>query len=421
MDEILNGFSFVSQDGQNRLMDRNGPYVNIISGYRVTTDQPEDYDGYIYFFGQSIIYGLGNEDKDTIPSCLQRQLNSYCAKNGLKPKRVINAANFYWQFYYQAYKFANSMHFTAKDILVFAFENHTFPAWTCTMYKGITCNTQKLFDRPHNMGEVFIDRTHVNRYGNKAIAKSLLKTISAKKLLYSDIGTDGSRESEDTAQELSVAFDAEDNTVKSPELQSFIDSITPLRHDTGTSGAIVMNCNPFTYGHRHLAEFAASRVDRLYIFVVEEDRSFFKFHDRIQLVKEGTADISNITVLPSGNFIISASTFGDYFGKEEKKDIIIDASNDVTIFGRDIAPALNITVRFAGEEPLDFITQQYNATMHDILPKYGVQFKVIARKECDGAPISASRVRELLKSKDFVAIAEIVPPTTLRFLRENYS
>lgn len=52
-------------------------------------------------------------------------------------------------------------------------------------------------------------------------------------------------------------------------------------------GSIVMNCNPFTLGHRYLIEYASKYVDYLYIFVVEEDKSFFPFSDRIDLIKKG--------------------------------------------------------------------------------------------------------------------------------------
>lgn len=45
-------------------------------------------------------------------------------------------------------------------------------------------------------------------------------------------------------------------------------------------GAIVMNCNPFTYGHQYLIETAARLVNLLYIFVVEEDKSIFPFSQR---------------------------------------------------------------------------------------------------------------------------------------------
>ena len=93
---------------------------------------------------------------------------------------------------------------------------------------------------------------------------------------------------------------------------------------------------------------------------------------------------------------------------------------DVEIFAKEIAPSLNITIRFAGEKPLDKVTKQYNDTMRQILPQYGIRFEEIKRKEDGGEVISASRVRKLLNEKNFDAIAKIVPKTTLDFLKANY-
>ncbi len=198
------------------------------------------------------------------------------------------------------------------------------------------------------------------------------------------------------------------------QLDSYLEEIAPLRPKIGS---IVMNCNPFTLGHRYLVEYAAARCSQLFIFVVEEDRSDFPFADRIELVQQGTSDIGNVTVLPSGRFIISSLTFVDYFGKSEMQDRVVDPSMDVQLFCKHIAPKLGINVRFAGEEPLDNITRQYNEAMQRILPQHGVDFEVIPRKELDGDVISASRVRKMLETKDFDAIAKLVPETTLAYLK----
>jgi [citrate (pro-3S)-lyase] ligase len=184
----------------------------------------------------------------------------------------------------------------------------------------------------------------------------------------------------------------------------------------GKIGSIVMNCNPFTLGHRYLVEQAACCVRHLYIFAVEEDKSIFPFEDRIKLIKAGTSDLPNVTVLPSGKFIISSLTFSDYFNKSELQYRPIDPSMDVSLFGKEIAPVLNITVRFAGEEPLDKVTKQYNDTMKRILPEYGIEFVEIPRKKYGNQVISASRVRKLLEDKNFNEIKNIVPETTLEYL-----
>jgi [citrate (pro-3S)-lyase] ligase len=58
--------------------------------------------------------------------------------------------------------------------------------------------------------------------------------------------------------------------------------------------------------------------------------------------------------------------------------------------------------------------------MKEILPEYGVDVMIIPRKEESGAPISASRVRALLKDRDFVSISKLVPITTLDYLKEHF-
>ena len=90
------------------------------------------------------------------------------------------------------------------------------------------------------------------------------------------------------------------------------------REDEGkTAGAIVVNCNPFTRGHRYLVEYSAMRCELLYIFVVSEDKSTFPFDIRLELVKQGVADLPNVRVHAGGNYIISSATFPTYFLKQK--------------------------------------------------------------------------------------------------------
>lgn len=156
-------------------------------------------------------------------------------------------------------------------------------------------------------------------------------------------------------------------------------------------GAIVMNCNPFTLGHRTLVEYAAAHCDVLHLFVVEENRSCFPTQLRFQMVAEGTADLPNVRVHLSGPYIISSATFPTYFLKRGEDAAVLQSELDITLFASRIAPALHITRRFAGEEPLDPVTARYNASMRSILPQYGITFCEIPRIAQDGQIISASR------------------------------
>ncbi len=150
-------------------------------------------------------------------------------------------------------------------------------------------------------------------------------------------------------------------------------------------------------------------------FVVEEDKSFFPFGDRIDLVKQGTAHLENVCVINSGIFVISSTTLPGYFEKDQVGDIYLDASNDMMLFLQ-IAKAMSISIRFAGSEPIDRFTSQYNENMNNYLTRYGVQFVEIDRKKSDGEVLSSSAVRKYLKEGNFDAIKSIVPETTYRYL-----
>lgn len=185
-------------------------------------------------------------------------------------------------------------------------------------------------------------------------------------------------------------------------------------------GAIVMNGNPFTLGHRYLIEQAASQCDVLHLFVVAENRSLFPTRDRLTLIEAGTADLSNVRVHPSGRYMISAATFPTYFLKENEDAARLQSQLDVTLFAARIAPVLHIAKRFAGQEPLDPVTRAYNETMAALLPRHGIEFLKLPRLEIGGAPVSASRVRALLREKGpCPEVFELVPEVTRRYLLET--
>lgn len=208
---------------------------------------------------------------------------------------------------------------------------------------------------------------------------------------------------------------------KNYEIDMFTFGLEEIAKDKPDNcGAIVMNCNPFTKGHRYLIEIALKQVDYLYIFVLEEDKSYFDFDTRYKLVKNGVADLENVTVLKSGKFIISSLTFPEYFNKDVDPNIVVDCTNDLQIFCEQIAPALKIKKRFVGTEPYCAITKQYNKQMSEILPDYGIEYIEIERIKHDDMAISASRVRRLLNEKRYDELKDIVPSTTYDYLLKHF-
>ena len=202
-------------------------------------------------------------------------------------------------------------------------------------------------------------------------------------------------------------------------IESFCSDIQrQTAHLEGERSAIVVNCNPFTKGHRALIERSAAESGAVIVFVVSEDRSLFPFADRLKLVREGVADLPNVAVVSAGPYIISAATFPTYFTREENK-VAAQTRLDIAVFATRIAPALGIKNRYVGEEPYCPVTHSYNQAMLDILPQHGIKVKMIQRVAVDGDIVSASKVREMIRQDDWAGIARVTPETTYRYLRSD--
>lgn len=186
----------------------------------------------------------------------------------------------------------------------------------------------------------------------------------------------------------------------------------PLTTTTPLRGVVVMNCNPFTLGHRYLIEQAAKQVERLFVMVVREDCSLFAYAERKAMVEQGVAHLKNVTVIDGSEYAISQATFPTYFLKRLDDAADTQMLLDLDLFRRHIAPALGATVRFVGTEPTDRLTRRYNQLMHEVL----ADVRETARLEKKGNAVSASRVRKAMEQGDMSTIRQLVPPTTLPYI-----
>lgn len=191
-----------------------------------------------------------------------------------------------------------------------------------------------------------------------------------------------------------------------PSIPQPLTTTTPLR------GVVVMNCNPFTLGHRYLIEQAAKQVERLFVMVVREDCSLFAYAERKAMVEQGVAHLKNVTVIDGSEYAISQATFPTYFLKRLDDAADTQMLLDLDLFRRHIAPALGATVRFVGTEPTDRLTRRYNQLMHEVL----ADVRETARLEKKGNAVSASRVRKAMEQGDMSTIRQLVPPTTLPYI-----
>ncbi|WP_302292299.1 GNAT family N-acetyltransferase [Leyella stercorea] len=186
----------------------------------------------------------------------------------------------------------------------------------------------------------------------------------------------------------------------------------PLTTTTPLRGVVVMNCNPFTLGHRYLIEQAAKQVERLFVMVVREDCSLFAYAERKAMVEQGVTHLENVTVIDGSEYAISQATFPTYFLKRLDDAADTQMLLDLDLFRRHIAPALGATVRFVGTEPTDRLTRRYNQLMHEVL----ADVRETVRLEKDGNAVSASRVRKAMEQGDMSTIRQLVPPTTLPYI-----
>jgi [citrate (pro-3S)-lyase] ligase len=198
---------------------------------------------------------------------------------------------------------------------------------------------------------------------------------------------------------------------------------------TAPISALVVNCNPFSNGHRYLIETAASQSKVVYLFVVEEDRSVFPFKDRWKLIEEGTRHLGNIVMIKSGPYIVSGATFPRYFLHNEEPDLVTrnQAELDVNIFAQHIVPVFGITRRYIGTEPYSPTTAAYNIAMKKILTANGIEVIEVERKaagtDVEGNPnyISATKIRTAIREGNLNSVMDFLPPCTLAYLQSGLS
>ena len=273
-----------NNNGVKQLMDQKSKYINIIDGRRKTCYEPEKYDNIIYFFGTCITVGHLVEDKYTICSVLQDIIN----KNDIGYK-VVNCG--VWENVEKV--LINFKNFKEGDCVIVYTGEEKINGFSNMSLEDIYVT--------HNIPLKWTDGClhHCNHKVNEIVAKELFQMIES---------------------DLRSAYELENRAKCSIDIAKFIEEeyikkyfkICDRKHN---KGAIVMNCNPFTKGHRYLIEYASAKVEKLILFVVQENKSLFSFAERYEMVKEGVSDLENVMVVPSGNYILSQTTFPQYFGK----------------------------------------------------------------------------------------------------------
>ena len=130
----------------------------------------------------------------------------------------------------------------------------------------------------------------------------------------------------------------------------------------------------------------------------------------------------DIIVLTTGNLMTAKYTFPAYYQQshsESKAGIPHMSDIHFYIFGGVVAPLLQITKRYVGSEIKDSVTDYYNQKLISTLPKYGIEVEVIKRLEIEGNNVSASKVRDLIRIKNYKLLSKYLSPDVLEYIKSH--
>lgn len=376
-----------------RKVNKVGKYYNIVDGRRKTLYQPKEFIGTIYLIGLCVIAGGYVEDQYTIASWLQKKLLEkgypYRVENyGMEMRKDIEN------------RLDEIGVYDSNDLVI-------FHSWIGEAVHVPDISLEEIFRINQIPGNWVIDAyPHCNHKANQLVSEALFEMIEPK-LLHEREGK--------CVEKIRINFR---QVMKEYVRHQYLDFVFSdfSGKNKKSIGAIVMEGCPFNIGHRYLIEQAKMQVDFLILFVLEEDTFFFPFKDRLKLIEEGTKDIPNIMIVPSGDFILSRYNFPEYYSREWDARAPVNAEYDINVFADYIAGPLGITHRFAGAEPKGKIKKVYYEAMRRILPQKGISFVEIQRMKRDDGIVSTSVIQSYLASKEYDKALNLVPESTKQYL-----
>jgi hypothetical protein len=134
------------------------------------------------------------------------------------------------------------------------------------------------------------------------------------------------------------------------------------------------------------------------------------------MIKAACEEMDNVVVVEGSDYAISELTFPTYFLKQVTDATDTHITLDLDLFARHIAPALGVTTRYVGSEPIDALTARYNELMREQLPSHGIKVETVERLVLNAQPVSASNMRQALNGGSLSHAAALVPKTTEPYL-----
>lgn len=404
--DVISGYN-IEVNGCYFQKDAQREGFHVYGGRRLTIGAPATAQKTIYMYGPCIALGSFVKDADTIESQLQSHINdlnlSYKVVNcggGDSPYEIGNDINSFYIMANTKFKPGDIViHFglsTWKNTKLQITENY----YKCSeAFNAETVRDAKCFSQ--------YSAAHLNALGNSILERYIFSKI------------ENILNNEEISDVDIVSYGKIEKQVDNDKLNQWIRELEQYKTNYQKVGCIVMNCNPFTKGHYYLIEQSRTKVDYLYVFIVEEDKSFFSFKERYEMALKNCSHWQNVKVIPSGKYIISGLTFEEYFNKDALQDQTIHPEMDIQMFTNYVAPALGITVRFVGEETHDKVTAQYNKAMKELLPLNGIEVVEYPRYAVNEEIISASKIRKCIVENKLEELEVYLTRDSLQYILEN--
>lgn len=407
---ISNGIHLVNSELHSEAMNINA------DGKRVTTKSIGTGKN-IWCYGSCLTYGLFGKDDETYPSLLQELSNKHNTDMMIHNCGVKGSNNLLNDILY-----AFNTSFSKGDVLVFvSMFNKEHLSQLQQHNVHVNDFTSYLNQNPYGSC-CFLDNTfHCNKKIYTRLAEFVFdllpKEQKSSKIQHNYLIDSGKIRLIDYERSLGQVM-----------YNEYINYITSKKVSVKTNsskakiGSMVITANPFTFGHAYLVDTAARECDVVYVFVVEENNFQFTFLERFKMVENYCKRYENVVVLESGLHLTPVYDFPEYFSRDMQKG---EEKQTPTLhslfFGKFIAKALSINIRYVGEELTDIVTMHFNEYLSKTLPQFGVRLVILKRNVTfHNEVISASYVRKCIKDGiEYSKLEEFLPATTINVIRER--
>ncbi|KAA8432905.1 hypothetical protein FKV73_08275 [Weissella paramesenteroides] len=163
---VLHGWDLSRNLGFDSLKDYQSTYANVKMGHRIIPKNGINNiknNGKVYFFGNSVIYGIGSDDENTLPALFAKKTNLI----------TKNLANFSMNDFVRGTNLIKKMSFCKDDVIIFG--SHEILTEDEQFLFDNYISMQAHFDHPRKIEkDVFLDMTHLNRYGYEIMAEVLI-------------------------------------------------------------------------------------------------------------------------------------------------------------------------------------------------------------------------------------------------------